>query len=324
MITHKRRNLGIIVLMIFGLVVALAPTSSLVVQAQLDPGTLAQQLIRQAWVIGPTDLGFVPLRQELLARTGLSETALAAALQAGPHAPPLAVGSFTYWALLEAQGVDLRQVATRQVSYLVLGVLRGPHSTRLGSIPLPQTFGVVVFASSLAFALAVVDFSSGQVVAFVLLPVSPVLAASFSISDLLMIQVLVGVIQSTPTVPVFPGAVACPSLAVQFPFSVQVGSGLPLVTVTDSQGQMLFQISDGGLGVLRLSSAGPVLFSAMTTSAGATSIGFLFGAGSSTVRIPVGEPFRLVVTGGEKTACVQAIVYPLGFGAVLLGLAAHN
>ena len=292
--THARHKKNIIIFLAFGLVLTLGPTSNS--EGQPDPGTLVQQLMRQAWVIGPTDLGFAPLRQELAARTGLSGTALAAALQAGPYASPRAFGSWTYWALLSAQGADLRRVAAQQVSSVLLGLLRGPPGSQLGSISLPQTFGVVAFASSLAFALALVDLSGGQPLAFVLLPSSPLLAAPFSVSDLLIIQVLVGVIQSTPTVPIFPVALACPTLAVQFPFSVQVGSGLPLVTVTNSEGQMLFQVSDGGLGVLRLSSSGPVLFSTVTTGSGATQIGFLFGAGSSAVRIPLGEPFRLLAS----------------------------
>lgn len=329
MAAHMRNGRSIavgrvLILLIWGGMLTLLPAPSPSVQAQPDPATLAQQLIRQAWVIGPSDLGFAPLSQELLARTGLSGPALAAALQAGPHAPPKALSSWTYWALLSAQGVDLRQVAAGQVPSVLLGLVRGPAGARLGSVPLPQPLGVVAFASSVAFAVALLDLSSGQAVAFVLLPASPLAAAPFFVSDLLVIQVLVGVIQSAPTVPIFPAALACPALAVQFPFSVQVGSGLPLVTVADSTGQMLFQISDGGLGVLRLSSSGPVLFSAMTTGSGATSIGFLFGAGSSAVRIPVGEPFRLVVTGAERTACVQGIEYSFGFGAVLLGVAAHN
>ncbi len=87
---------------------------------------------------------------------------------------------------------------------------------------------------------------------------------------------------------------------------------------------MLFQVSDGGLGILKLSSSGPALFYTVMVGSGATQIGFLFGAGSTGVRVPVGEPFRLLVTGGERTACVQAITWSFGFGAVLVGLAAHN
>ncbi len=303
-----------------GLAWALAASPG--VHGQSDPGTLIQQLIRQAWVIGPADLGFPLLQQELLARTGLSGPALAAALQAGPYASPQALGSWTYYPLLSAQEGDLRRVAARHLPSLLLGLLSGPM--RLGNAQLPATVGVAVFASSFAFAVALVELSGGQPVAFVLLPASPLIAAPFTISDLLIVQVLVGVIQSTPAPPLFPVALACPSLPQQFPFSVQVGSGLPLLVVTDAAGAVLFQVSDGGLGILRLSSSGPVLFYTLTLGSGATQIGFLFGAGSSLVRVPVGEPFRLVVAGGERRACLQAITWSFSFGAVLIGLAAHN
>jgi hypothetical protein len=284
---------------------------------------VVQQLIQQAAVIRPSDPSFAALQQQFIVRVGLSSPALAAAFQNSPHGQLQDYsGGMTYSPLAANQALDMKSVATGQMQSALLGVLQVPAGAHMGSISLPAQLGVAVMAGS--FVVVLIDLTSGQIIAFILLPVSPILAVVF-FPAFSVIQVVIGLILTTPTI-LFPFPIpipfACPGLPIIQPFNVQVGSGLPLVTVTNGS-QPLFQVSDGGLAQLRVTSFGPSLnFSLM--GAGIFSFGILIGAGSSQVQIPFATAFRLLVQGGGKTACIQAIAFSFGFGAMLTGTAAHN
>lgn len=287
-----------------------------------DKGMLVQQLIQQATIIGPGAPIFTSLQAQFTAWLGLSGMMLAASFQSDARGMPQAYSGMAYYLLASAQGLDMRSVASGQVQSALLGVLQVPMGAHLGGVSLPGQLGVAVMSGS--FVIVLIDLATGQIIAFILLPVSPILAVVF-FPSFLVIQVVVGLILTAPTF-LFPFPIpilfACPALPTVLPFNVQVGSGLPVVTVTNGS-QPLFQISDGGFGVLRISSFVPSLsFSVMAT--GLFSFGLIIGVGSSQERIPFGTSFRLLVQGGGKTACIQAVTFSFGFGAILTGIAAHN
>jgi hypothetical protein len=115
---------------------------------------------------------------------------------------------------------------------------------------------------------------------------------------------------------------ACAGFSMSLPFTVAIGSGQPILTVSNGS-QPVFQISDGGFGLLRITSFGASLsFSLVATTV--FSLGVIIGRGTSQARIPFGTPFRLLVQGGGKVACIQATAFSFFFGAVLTGTASHN
>lgn len=290
----------------------------------MPPLQAVGQLAQQAQLVFPGD----PRFEELHARWREQMPAVPQALQAQPRGHPISLGrGITFFPFRSVESLDLRQIASGQIPAALLGVLQLPPGTKLGGHPLPPSVGVGAMHGSLVLVLF--DLTTGTVIAFVLLPSSLILVFTF-FPVLVVIQVLVHLIFVVPVgfpiFPFLPVAFVCPALPNVLPVSVPVGSGVPLLSLPGA-----FEIREGspspppptGLPALQIRSLGPaVQFSLL--SAGGLQLGFLGGGATGTVRLPLGTPFRLLVQGGGKTACLQAVVLAFGFALQILGTIAHN
>jgi hypothetical protein len=166
------------VVMITLVMVATAAPLVPVVRAQSsDMNVLVQQLNQQASVIGPTDPSFASLQQQFGAQMGMSGAMLAAAFQAAPQGAGQSYSGVNYFPLASAQNLDVRSVAAGQTPAALLGVLQFTASVRMGSMVLPTQLGIAVMSSP--FAVVLIDLATGQIVAFVLLSITPILAVTF-------------------------------------------------------------------------------------------------------------------------------------------------
>jgi hypothetical protein len=110
---------------------------------------------------------------------------------------------------------------------------------------------------------------------------------------------------------------ACSGLPIQFPFTVAIGSGAPIVSLPG-----VMQIKDAGFffNALQIQSLGPALSFQRFTSFGSFTFGFIGSFSTATLPYSSLGTFVLLVQGGGKTVCIQGVV---GFGTVY-GFASHN
>lgn len=293
----------------------------LVAQAPQEPNQQTVTLLaQQAQVILPTDPRFNGLLMQFSSRIGLSGPGLANAFLTSPQASPVSLGNgIVYYPLVSAQNLNMTQVANGQIQATLMGVMTVPQGATLGGTTLPQRLGVAAMTGS--FVVVLIDLSTGAIIAFLILPDTLILSFLF-FPAIIIIQVIVQLI-FIPIFPFifFPFFLACPALPNVLPVNVPVGSGAILVT------NPAFQIQEGGLFIMQpnllIKSFGPSLqFTLM--SVGSLQIGFIGGGSTGRARLPIGIPFRLLVQGGGKTACLQAAVISYLFGMVITGTLAYN
>jgi len=307
---------------------ALQPAFVALGQSQTPTQQTVVVLAQQTQVILPGNPQFNALLSQFIARMGLSGPGLASAFLTGSPGTATSMGNgITFNSLASAEGLNMTLIANGQVQAALLGTLTVPSGATLAGIALPQRVGVAAMAGSLILVL--IDLSSGNVLAFLILPSSLILTfVLFPVS--VVVQVIVQFL-FIPTIlfpffPIFPVFLACPALPNTAPVSVSVGSGATLVTVNNG-GNPVFQINEGTLldpqPSLRIVSFGASLQYTLLSTVN-LSFGFIGGSSTGRARLPIGVPFRLLVQGGGKTACLQAAVISFGFSLVISGTVAFN
>jgi hypothetical protein len=297
-------------------------------QSQQPTQQTVAVLAQQTQTILPTDPRFPALLTQFSARIGLSGPALTGAFVSQGLAVPLGNG-MSHTPLVSAEGLDVRQIASGQIPAALLGILTVPQGATLAGVALPQRVGVAAMTGSLVLVL--IDLATGNVLAFLIVPEALILTFAF-FPVFVVFQVIVQLV-FIPTIffpfpifPIFPIFLACPALPNVAPITVAVGSGATLVTVQNG-GNPVFQIREGLLldpqPSLRIVSFGASLQYTLL-SAGSLTFGFVGGGSTGRARLPLGIPFRLLVQGGGKTACLQAAVISFGFGLLISGTVAFN
>ena len=308
------------------------PQTALLAQptAPSPPPSVIHQLAQQAQVVLPGHPQFGALLAQWQARAAaLGLGATPQGLQAQPQATPipLAQGA-TFVPFQGASEVNLAQVAQGQLPAALLGWLQLPPGARLAGQPLPPTVAVGAMHGSLVLVL--IHVTTGQVIAFLVFPAAPIVAFTF-FPALVIVQVVVQLI-FLPAVgvpfPVFPWpwpvAFACPALPNALPVFAPVGSGAVLLTLPGA-----FELREGGPSpspsrpTLLVRSLGPALQFSLIAP-GTLQLGFVGGSAAGQAKLPVGAPFRLLVQGGGKTACLQGTVSGWFFPAMITGTLYHN
>jgi len=299
---------------------------ALMVRAQGEPSQQTVVLLaQQAQIVRPGDPRFPQLLSKFTSQVGMSGQALAAAFLAEPLAQATQMGNgIIYYPLVSSQGMDMRLIASGQQQAALLGILEVPQGATLAGGALPQRLGIAAMAGSLIIVL--IDLNTGQVIAFIILPAAIILAFLF-FPVLIVIQVVVQLI-FIPVIgfpfPIFPIFLACPTLPNSMPISVAVGSGAPLLSLAGA-----FELRDGGFfglpmqPTLIIRSLGPALQYSLL-SPGSLQLGFIGGGSLGRAALPVGVPFRLLVQGGGKTACLQAAVLSFFFTLQIVGTIFYN
>lgn len=314
--------------LVFGQVALYAQTTPTLNQTS-SPQQVIPQLAQQAQVILPGHPQFA----DLLAKWQTHAAALGAAPQAFQAQPqgtpiPLAQG-VTFVPFQGASNLNLVQIASGQLPAALLGLLQLPQGANLAGQPLPQSVAVGAMTGSLVLVL--IDLTTGQVIAFIVCPASLIVTFTF-FPVLVIVQVIIQLILF-PTFafpfPFFPWpfAFACPALPNALPVFVPVGSGAVLLTLTGA-----FELREGGATPfpppsgqpsLLVKSLGPSLQYSLIAP-GTLQLGFVGGSSTGRAKLPVNAPFRLLVQGGGKTACLQAQVVAFGFALQIVGTLHYN
>jgi hypothetical protein len=322
-----RMKVSAVVLSLLLVYLTLSPALLIKAQGQQPSQETVVLLAQQAQVIRPGDPRFSGLSTQFAARMGLSGHALAAAFLSGPLGSATQLGNgIVYYPLLSSQGLDMRLIAGGQQQTALLGILHLPQGATLAGGALPQRVGVAAMAGSLVLVL--IDLTTGQIIAFISLPAALILAFFF-FPVLIVIQVVVQLI-FIPVIgfpfPIFPIFLACPALPNMLPVHVTVGSGALLLSLPGA-----FELREGdispfpapGQPTISVRSLGPsVQYSLL--SPGTLQLGFIGGGATAKAELPISTPFRLLVQGGGKTACMQAVVIPFGFTLIISGTISYD
>ncbi len=304
-------------------------------QAGLPPEAqqVGQWLAQHARVIWPGDPQFALLHArwtQLVGAQGLAPQGL----QAQPTGQPIALGSATFTPFAEAAQLNLSQLA-QQGRAVLLGTLQLPAGAQLQGHPLPQQLVLGAMPGSLV--IVILDPSAGTVIAFIWLPSFVLLWWPFFPPIYCVYLILYWVFLVVPGPGPGPGpwpwpwwpwplpapGLGCPALPSNVPGTVSVGSGATLISLTGA-----FALREGGLDfmgrpTILVQSLGPSLtFSSV--SAGFVQWGAVGGSSTGRAKLPTSGPFRLLVQGGGKTACLQGTVSGWFFPAMITGTLYHN
>lgn len=265
-------------------------------------------------VITPGSPQFAQMSGQIMAKlqaAGLAQAlaqAQATQVPQGQNAAPLSTAP---------QQISIEQI---QNTYIFTGVLNLDRPATVSGYTIPAGKYLTAIGEDPIFVL--IDIFTGQIVVIIIVTVPPI----FTPFNLLIF--FFGWFFSP-----FPGPfpfpfpfpwpfpivmpAACSGLPNQFPFTVAIGSGAPIVSLPG-----VVQIKDAGwfFNALQIQSLGPALSFQRFTSFGSFAFGFI--GSFSTASLPYSSlgTFVLLVQGGGKTVCIQGVV---NFGTVF-GFASHN
>ncbi len=265
-------------------------------------------------VITPGSPQFAQLSAQIMAKlqaAGLAQAlaqAQATQIPQGQNAAPLSTAP---------QQINVQQL---QNTYVFTGVLQLTQNATVSGYTIPAGKYLTAIGEDPIFVL--IDIFTGQIVVIIIVTTPPI----FTPFNLLLF--FFGWFFSP-----FPGPfpfpfpfpwpfpivmpAVCSGLPNQFPFTVAIGSGAPIVSLAG-----VMQIQDAGwfFNALQIQSLGPALSFQRFTSFGLVQLGFIGAFSTATIPYTSLGTFLLLVQGGGKTVCVQGVV---GFGTVY-GFASHN
>lgn len=286
------------------------PPNCVPVQPQPQPGTgfSVQQ------VITPGSPQFAQMSMQIMAKlqaAGLAQAlaqAQATQVPQGQNAAPLST---------TPQQISIEQIRN---TYIFTGVLNLDRPATVSGYTIPAGKYLTAIGEDPIFVL--IDIFTGQIVVIIIVTVPPI----FTPFNLLIF--FFGWFFSP-----FPGPwpfpypfpwpfpivlpAACSGLPNQFPFTVAIGSGAPIVSLPG-----VMQIKDAGwfFNALQIQSLGPALTFQRYSSFGMVQLGFIGSFSTANLPYTLLGTFVLFVQGGGKTVCIQGVV---GFGTVY-GFASHN
>ncbi len=284
------------------------PPNCVPAQPQPTPGFTVQQ------VITPGSPQFAQMSAQIMAKlqaAGLAQAlaqAQATQVPQGQNVAPLGTAP---------QEINIQQLKN---TYVFTGVLQLPQNATVSGYTIPAGKYLTAIGEDPIFVL--IDIFTGQIVVIIIVTTPPI----FTPFNLLIF--FFGWFFSP-----FPGPfpfpfpfpwpfpivlpAACSGLPNQFPFTVAIGSGAPIVSLAG-----VMQIKDAGwfFNALQIQSLGPALSFQRFSSFGMIQFGFI--GSFSTASLPYSSlgTFLLLVQGGGKTVCIQGVV---SFGTVY-GFASHN
>lgn len=305
-----RKSIAVALLALVLLVGLVAPLG--LVQAQQTPPPTSSQIE----VILPGDAKFADLESKLEAAAKISGSAWLDEFKKHQTLGEVRSSNGLQGTLF-VDAVTAINVLTGQAPFAVYGTITIPSGFKLGQKDFAGNYGIVIIKGSLIIAL--IDLKTGSTGAFVVVPgdgqailLSPLLFPFFS--PLGVFQVLFSLLTgATPTAPP-PGqpqppqtsAPACPQdLPHKSDLNVPLAAPATIVTVKDSSGTALFEVSAAPPGILIVQSFGTSLQFTYTIS-GQLHIGLIIGPAMEELSLSKDVPFALWVTNGAKTACVQA------------------
>ncbi|OGF53842.1 MAG: hypothetical protein A2Z21_10355 [Candidatus Fraserbacteria bacterium RBG_16_55_9] len=208
-------------------------------------------------------------------------------------------------------------VLTGQVPFILYGTIEIPAGAKLGQKDFSGSYGIVLFSEP--FVIALIDLTTGDVKAFVVVPAQGQTIPLFSLplslfSPLWVFQVLASLITvaaPAPPAPVPPPApqLPAPSCPKELPnksnVNLPLNAAAAIISAKDSSGAALFEVSVTPPGSLTVQSFGASLQFTYTTAL-ERRLGFIIGPGSQSVSLSVEVPFVLFVTNGTKSACLEA------------------
>ncbi len=228
-------------------------------------------------------------------------------------------------------------VLTGQVPFIVYGTTIFPVGTKLGQKEISGTYGIVIFVHT-GLALALIDVNNGSIGAFVVLPLEgqTVVVAPFFfpfLSPTGVFQVLFSLVtvptqtpQNPPNQPQIPQTAAptCPAeLSNKSDVNIPLAAPASIVKVKDSSGADLFEIGATPPNILTVQSFGASLQFQYVVSVQRRT-GFIIGPSTARIGLTLGLPFALLVTNGQKTACLQATTNVANGVVTLVGVLATN
>lgn len=228
-------------------------------------------------------------------------------------------------------------VLTGQVPFIVYGTTVFPAGTKLGQKEISGTYGIVIFVHN-GLVLALIDVNSGSIGAFVVLPLEgqAVVVAPFFfpfLSPTGVFQILFSLVtaptqtpQNPPNQPQIPQTPAptCPTeLTNKSDLNLPLTAQASIIKIKDSTGTDLFEIAAAPPGTLIVQSFGASLQFQYVVSVQRRT-GFIIGPGTARIPLTLGIPFALLVTNGQKAACVQATPNVANGVVTLVGIVATN
>lgn len=263
-------------------------------------------------VITPGSAQFAQMSLQIMAKlqaAGLAQAlaqAQATTVPQGQNAAPLSTAP---------QQINIQEI---QNTYVFTGVLQLNQNATVSGYTIPAGKYLTAVGEDPIFVL--IDIFTGQIVVIIIVTTPPIFTP-FNIL-LFFFGWFFSPFPSPFPFPfpwpfpiVLPGA--CSGLPNQFPFTVAIGSGAPIVNLAG-----VMAIKDAGFffNALQIQSLGPALSFQRFTSFGSIGLGFI--GSFSTASLPYSSlgTFVLLVQGGGKTSCIQGVV---SFGTVF-GFASHN
>lgn len=279
-------------------------------QPQPQPGTGFN--VQQ--VITPGSPQFAQMSMQIMVKlqaAGLAQAlaqAQATQIPQGQNAAPLSTAP---------QQINIQQVKN---TYVFTGVLQLTQNATVSGYTIPAGKYLTAIGEDPIFVL--IDIFTGQIVVIIVVTCPPI----FTPFDLLLFffgWFFAPAPGPWPFPYPFPWPfpivmpAACSGLPNQFPFTVAIGSGTPIVSLTG-----VMQIKDAGwfFNALQIQSLGPALTFQRYTSLGSIAWGFIGSFSTATIPYSSLGTFLLLVQGGGKTVCIQGVV---GYGTVY-GYASHN
>jgi hypothetical protein len=317
-----------------------------------NPNSPLGQITAQAQSILPSDSRFAVLASQFYATLGMDAQAVAQKLQNNAVLqsilPQLSQGA--QFALLpEVQNVDLNKAVLQEGKTLLLGTLSIPTNAVIGGTLLaPGIYGVAAMNGGSAgmmmdsaggngytggFVIVLINYSTGNVVAFVYFPVAsffpvffPVFSPIYVFQIVLQITVSVSFVYPFPFPFPFPNPnpgpvpqITCGPMPNPTPFNVTLGNGFDTLLATPK-----FTITELGIGpnggtLVKVQSLGYA--TAVHSATIVTSKFFTLAAfGHVTIEVVSSPSFILKAESAGQTGCVQATRN----GLILNGQSFHN
>lgn len=265
-------------------------------------------------VITPGSPQFAQMSMQIMAKlqaAGLAQAlaqAQATQIPQGQNAAPLATAP---------QQISVEQLKN---TYIFTGVLSLDRPATVSGYTIPAGKYLTAIGEDPIFVL--IDIFTGQIVVIIIVICPPVFTP-FNLLVFFFGWFFTPIPGPWPFPYPFPWPfpivmpAACSGLPNQFPFTVAIGSGAPIVSLPG-----VMQIKDAGLffNALQIQSLGPALSFQRYSSFGMVQLGFIGSFSTASLPYVTLGTFVLFVQGGGKTVCIQGVV---GFGSVY-GFASHN
>lgn len=268
-----------------------------------------------AQVVFPDDAKFSELQSAFQERTKIAGPAWAEEFQ--KRQPFGQVRSSTgITGTLFSEAFALVALVAGQVPYIVYGTIDIPQGAKLAGRDFAGQYGIVVIAPPLVAAL--LDIPTGTIGAFVILPVSgttplfPIVPLAPFLGPVGIFQILFALISVPTPVPPAPPAPQipqgpAPTCPHDLPHKSEVNTPMnePTAIATLSDTAKLFEIGVAPPALLTVQSFAQALQFSYTTAI-YRRIGIIIGPGSQQIPVTIELPFVLLVTAGQKSACLEA------------------